>query len=174
MIDLDKNVGKYLLILDFTGTGTSPAMKAVLPADAKPDDVVRAVSEGLRAVLAKHLGNYEVTLDRDPIGVQARPHSGIILPREERLRKSAEEMESLREIFNSPEARERETANEKAVDEHPMNGKLGWWRIEGIRNSCFARASSCREALEKSKDEVGSWESPHAAWIGEELPEVFS
>lgn len=63
---------------------------------------------------------------------------------------------------------------DKEIDAHPMNGKLGWWRIEGIRHSAFAKASSAREAIDKSTDHVGTWEQATAEWIGEELPEVFS
>ena len=58
---------------------------------------------------------------------------------------------------------------------NPNNGTLGWWRVDGVRHSAVARASSALEAVEKAKYFVDpSWESPEAFWIGVDLPEVFS
>lgn len=51
------------------------------------------------------------------------------------------------------------------------NGKHGYWRVDGVRHSAVVRASSAVEAVEKSG--IGNWESPEAAFIGEQMPDVF-
>ena len=66
-----------------------------------------------------------------------------------------------------------EPERQKALDNHPDNGRLGWWLVDGIRHDARTRASSAREAIEKCSDVVQSWESPEATFIGEELPDVF-
>lgn len=64
---------------------------------------------------------------------------------------------------------------EEKVAENPDNGREGWWRVSGIRHAAIAWASSARQAIDKcaTADEVGSWESADASFIGEKLPDVF-
>ncbi len=68
-----------------------------------------------------------------------------------------------------------ETERQERMEAHPDHGRLGWWRVEGMRHEATTRASSATEAIEKcmKADAVGSWESPEARFLGEELPDVF-
>ena len=66
-------------------------------------------------------------------------------------------------------------AHRERMESHPDNGRLGWWRVEGIHHDATARASSAPEAISKCEAAgcVGSWESAEARFLGEELPDVF-
>ncbi len=62
------------------------------------------------------------------------------------------------------------------ITSNPDNGKTGWWVVDGVRHSAYARASSAAEAIEKAdkaKLVDASWESPEARFWCEELPDVF-
>lgn len=172
-MNLDEHVGELLLTLDFTGTGGSPAIKAILPSSTDPKELCAKISREIREVLDRNLGvMWQTTLPVDVIGVEPHGATGIILTAAERSAKADRQLKELRGML-APTDEEKAEA-ERRIDQHPSNGVLGWWRVSGIRNQCFVRASSCREALEKSKEEVGSWEQPKADWIGVELPDVFS
>jgi hypothetical protein len=171
MIDRDAHVGQLLLALDFTGTGTSPALEAVMPPETDPAAVAATISAEIRQVLVRRLGQYSQALPDDIIGIQVNPRTGIINTRAERHAAMDATWKKAQEAFCDTE--EEQVAQERAIDVHPDNGKLGWWRVGGIRHSCLVKASSCREALTKAADKVGSWESPAADWVGEELPDVI-
>lgn len=81
-----------------------------------------------------------------------------------------EQLAAIRPIFQASGEALRER-----MESHPDNGRLGWWRVEGIRNEATARASSAPEAISKCEEagHVGSWESAEARFLGEELPDVF-
>ena len=118
------------------------------------DVVAPDVAEGLRLLLEdeKHHRTHSPECKRQ---ADARP--------------SLEEaMEACRPAFE-----EAETECQERIDSHPDNGRLGWWRVDGIRHDAHTRASSAREAIEKCSEAVQSWESPEATFIGEELPDVF-
>jgi len=166
MTDLD--VGKYLLCLDFIGTGFSPAIRIVLPPDTDAEQLAAAISADLQAVLRKHLGDFEAVLDQK-IGVRVHGGSGIIQTPEERRRAFESMLQDIRGM--DEERATSQAAYDAMVDGHPMNGKLGWWLI---RHRCLAKASSYREALQKASGEVDPWECPEAEWIGEELPDVIA
>ena len=69
--------------------------------------------------------------------------------------------------------KEEEPRWQAAIDNHPDNGRDGFWSVEGIRHEAKTRASSAREAIRKCSEVVQSWESPEARFLWEELPEVF-
>ena len=81
-----------------------------------------------------------------------------------------EQFKRLRPIFQDAEIERQER-----LAAHPDNGRLGWWRVEGIRHEATTRASSAKEAVEKCEKagEVGLWESADARFLGGELPDVF-
>jgi hypothetical protein len=66
-------------------------------------------------------------------------------------------------------AQEASAVRQKAIEEHPDNGKTGFWDVEGIRHSGLVWASSAQEAVDLA-DESGqvskSWESPQASYRG--------
>lgn len=65
---------------------------------------------------------------------------------------------------------------EKEAEEHPDNGKSGWWLVFGTRHNTHARASSAPEAIKKAHDANlvdPTWENPSAKYLGPELPDVF-
>ncbi len=74
-----------------------------------------------------------------------------------------------------PAFREADAAQNDELEANPDNGKTGWWYVDGIRHDATCKASSAPEAVKKCADSghVGSWESPTARFIGEELPDVF-
>lgn len=83
-------------------------------------------------------------------------------------------------MFDTPEWKAMQAACQAAENErlarinnHPDNGKLGWWFIDGIRHYAHVRASSAPEAVKKALDLVGDWEMPSVTFLGEELPDVF-
>jgi len=84
---------------------------------------------------------------------------------------------SLDEMFERlrPGFQAAETERQERMEAHPDNGRLGWWRVEGIRHEATTRASSATEAIEKcmKAGEVGSWEYPEARFLGDTLPDVF-
>lgn len=63
-----------------------------------------------------------------------------------------------------------------AIENNPDNGKLGWWRVVGMRHSALARASTAAEAIAKADaaEIVSDWECAEAFFFCVELPEVFS
>lgn len=80
-------------------------------------------------------------------------------------------MESLKTMRPAFEAAEVE--RQERIDNHPDNGRTGFWIVEGIRHDARTVANSAREAIDKCSEEVQSWESPEARFLGEELPDVF-
>lgn len=100
----------------------------------------------------------------------------------EEYQKPAERISAAASLFNSPEwkacgeeMQRSEEERRKRMENNPDNGKHGWWIVEGIRHSAYARAASAPEAIRKA-DEAGivqDWEFPEARFWTEELPEVF-
>jgi hypothetical protein len=90
-------------------------------------------------------------------------------------KRQADALPSLQDAADAcrPAFAEAEAKRQEAIDSHPDNGREGYWRVDGIRHDARTRASSAREAIEKCSEEVQSWESPEATFIGEELPTVF-
>lgn len=87
-----------------------------------------------------------------------------------------------RSLFDTPEWDELRDAFQKSEDDriqrmqnHPDNGKTGYWKVAGTRHDAYAYASSALEAIEKAQKAklVGDWEFPEAEFFCEELPEVF-
>jgi hypothetical protein len=65
-------------------------------------------------------------------------------------------------------------ADERGLDGD--EGKLGWWRVDGIRHSAITRAASAAEAIKNATQAglVGDWEDPEARFWTEHLPNTFS
>ena len=82
-----------------------------------------------------------------------------------------ESLGALRPQFEAADAERR-----KRADDNSDNGRLGWWRVSGIRHEAIAMASSAPEAIEKCANTglVGTWEGPEAQFVGRDLPDVFS
>jgi hypothetical protein len=61
------------------------------------------------------------------------------------------------------------------IDNCPDNGRVGWWIVEGLRHSGYARASTAREAIDKCAKfgVVQDWEDATARFWTVELPEAF-
>lgn len=83
-------------------------------------------------------------------------------------------------FLNDPErvkaCREREEKRLAELASDPNNGKLGWWKVWGLRHTALVKAMSAVEAVEKAEkaEAVQDWEMPTAEFIGEELPDVIS
>ncbi|MFH0825214.1 MAG: hypothetical protein V2B18_20880 [Pseudomonadota bacterium] len=63
--------------------------------------------------------------------------------------------------------------HQHAIDNHPDNGRSGYWRVSGIRHEATTQASSAGEAVEKCGEVVRDWEYPAVEFIGDKLPDVF-
>jgi hypothetical protein len=52
----------------------------------------------------------------------------------------------------------------------------GWYRVDGLRHSAVAHATSAAEAVRLAVEAkiIGDWEMPTARWWTDELPVVFS
>jgi hypothetical protein len=70
---------------------------------------------------------------------------------------------------------ESEIERQKKLKSNPDNGKLGLWLVTGIRHKAIVKASSASEAVEKAEKSgtVGDWEYSDAAYIGEQLPDIY-
>jgi hypothetical protein len=84
-----------------------------------------------------------------------------------------EAMAELQEAYRAGEQERQE--HQKSRDARPDNNRAGYWRVIGIRHEATTKASGAREAITKcvAADAVGSWESPEAVFLGEDLPDVF-
>lgn len=82
----------------------------------------------------------------------------------------AEVLKEVQEAFAEADAK-----REQDIENHPDNGKEGWWIVDGIRHDAKVKASSAAEAIRKAAeaDAVQSWELPTAEFWCEELPDVF-
>lgn len=167
-------IGKLLLACDI-GLGVSPGLRAVVPTNDAADEIVTKLNDAIFAAIDSVLGDHEYEL---PLlknrGVVNR--SG--LSREPYLIKSAEEQAEERAVRDAKweeHQRTREEQYEKWLDEHPDNGKMGWWKVEGIRHSALVKADSIRGALKLAREKggVGDWESSGAVFIGENLPDAI-
>jgi hypothetical protein len=92
----------------------------------------------------------------------------------------AARVKEFNDFVNDPErikaCKEREEKRKAELASDPNNGKLGWWKIWGMRHSALVRAMSALEAVEKAEkaEAVQDWEMPTAEFIGEDLPDVVS
>lgn len=166
MIDRDHHVGELLIALDIS---SAPAVEAVLPATADAEQVAQSIEAAFVETLRRTLGP-TLQFSRLPLRVRVNSRSGIIAPRNERERIDAAgraEWSALGDE-NTERLRERMAA-------HPDNGRLGFWRVEGMRHNAIVRASSAPEAVEKALEAgvVGDWEDPEANFIGAEMPDVW-
>jgi hypothetical protein len=167
---LNDNVGKMLVALDISA-GCSPFVRAIVPPTRMPPE---SYAETLRYALDKALrdvlgDDIEFALDEE-IKVSIHPQSGIIKTQEDRDAAHRKILAEIQEMVAEGDKR-----HDLAMANHPDNGKLGYWRVEGVRHNAIVKASSAPEAIEKAlkTEAVGSWESPDATFIGEELPEVL-
>lgn len=168
MIDRDHHVGELLIALDIS-SGTSPALEAVLPATADAEQVAQSIEAAFVETLRRTLGP-TLQFSRVPLRVRVNSRSGIIAPRDERERIDAAGRAEWSALCdeNTERLRERMAA-------HPDNGRLGFWRVEGMRHKAIVRASSAPEAVEKALEAgvVGDWEDAEADFIGAEMPDVW-
>lgn len=168
MIDRDQHVGELLIALDIS-SGTSPAVEAVLPAGADAAQVAQSIEAEFVETLRRRLGP-TLQFRHLPLRVRVNPRSGIIAPRDERERIDAAGRAEWSAMWDEQAEHLRER-----MATHPDNGRLGFWRVEGMRHRAIVRASSAPEAIEKALEAgvVGDWEDAEADFIGEEMPDVW-
>lgn len=167
-IELDDHVGRTLLAMDLNGA-CSPTIQAILPNGVDLNDVVRDFNAAFTAFMDGYFpGEWEWVLDNGEPKFSLHGRSNVIKPREERIAEFSAMLARLHEL--------QEKTPPKPPPTHEKDGTLGWWRVDGVRHDAIVKASSAAEAIDKAvkADAVGSWESPDADWIGEELPEVMS
>lgn len=168
VIDRDANVGRMLVAYDMTAS-CSPCLEALMPGEsATMEDVAKVtaiLNDKLREAIESLLCDVRyVTPDDRPIEfVVLDGRTGIIKPRAERIAE-----------FRSLQRTDEEVAKDRAeaearLDAHQDNGKLGWWRVEGMRHGALVNGvSTAREAIAKSGvDYVECVE-----FIAETLPDV--
>lgn len=134
--------------------GVSPWMRGPIPEGSSPEQIAAAVQAEINESLRRHFPTGNAWQD---VKVTAEAY----------------EDKPLRVVLEELHNALAENASPPMPWEDPHDGVLGWWRVEGIRHSAIVRASSAEEAVNKSSDVVGSWESGVPTWIGEELPDVI-
>lgn len=166
-IDIDGHVGRTLLAIDIERV-CSPAIQAILPAGANPDDAVREFNAAFAEFMDEHFlpGKWEWSLDDGRSRFVLNARSGVIKSKEDRIAEFDKLLSAIHET--------QEASPPKPPPTHEKDGTLGWWHVDGVRHSAIVKASSAAEAvkLAEDADAVHSWESPDADWIGEELPNV--
>jgi hypothetical protein len=170
MIDLDANVGRYCIALDFRGL-SSPFVRAVLPDGITPGEAVERINRDLPALFSRHMGNELHWSLNGPPEVAALSSSGVIEPKERREAKRRKSESLLAADFV-----EADRARDAKMAAHPSNGQVGYWLVSGIRHEAVVKASNAPEAIEKAHAAGNvdrTWESPVASFIGAEMPEVF-
>lgn len=73
-------------------------------------------------------------------------------------------------------AKQADIVRHEYLTNHPNNGTVGWWYVDGIRHYAYTQATSALEAIERANDAElvdSSWEAPMAYFIGQQLPETF-
>lgn len=166
LINQDEHVGKQLLALDFR-CGCSPAFEAIIDPRLTPEVLAKKLRDKLEDAVKEVIGEqYKWVV---PFEIIVHGRTGIIKSREERKAKFEQNLREVQEVFT--EAHEERV---RRLKEHPDNGKLGYWQVDGIRHNAIVKASNAEEAVEKAKEIVGSWESPDACFLGEELPDVIA
>lgn len=167
---MDEHVGKKLLRVDLNAS-CSPCITAIMAPDADLEVIAELLSADLDDMLRDRLGEYEWCLQSSP-KFTVRPGSGIIKPEAEQR---AEWRSHLEKIHEATAAADIERTRRRA--DNPDNGKRGWWRVDGIRNSCLVgNVSTEQEAIDKAAvaGQVHEWETPDASFVGVDLGEVIS
>lgn len=59
------------------------------------------------------------------------------------------------------------------AEQHPENGKQGFWKVEGIRHAALVQTDSALKAIELASEIVGDWELCDVRYLGASLPLVF-
>lgn len=172
MIDVDEHVGKRYVGVDIAAP-SSPAFRAIIPAEADPAALVLALQADILAAVERHFGTI-IDWGLQPVRVELRGNGEVILPLEERRAKSEAERKA-REPSAAEKARRIADLTRK-WDEHPDNGKRGWWRCEDYRHAVLV--SDCSTAREASEKAMASGElvfapGPDEVWfLSAELPDV--
>jgi len=60
------------------------------------------------------------------------------------------------------------------AEQHPENGKQGFWKVEGIRHAALVQTDSALKAIGLASDVVGEWELCDVTFLGKNLPQVYS
>ena len=120
-------------------------------------------------VVAMLNGEHEIGLGKEGITVSLNPGTDTeLLTSKDRLSKFWDNFRSIsEECSNEYEAAEKK--REEAIANHPDNGKLGYWRVEGTRHTAIVKADSAQAAIDKAIEIVQQWEDPDASFIGEEI-----
>jgi hypothetical protein len=162
----DEYAGQKNIALDLKHN-ISPFIELVVPPETDENKMLDELNAKLIALFAE----YGIRQSHYPIEVELNPRTGIIPTRAARI---AESEATFAKIRGTDEEREAARQSYQSfLDNHPDNGKTGYWKVEGMRHSAICTASSIAEALDKTKEIVQSWEMPTADFIGTELPEVL-
>lgn len=167
-IRLDDHVGEKLLAVDIS-CGCSPCFEVVVPATSNFDELIALLQKRVHLAIRETVG--QVTWALEPLTVKVHGRSGIIKTPEER----AQDIQKILDEVSDACGQAQDDL-QKRIDEHPDNGKSGWWYLRGVRHQAHVRASSAREAVDKAlaAEKVGDWELITVPdYLGIELPDVF-
>jgi len=164
----NKHVGQKLICIDIKSI-CSPALWAIVDKDVDAKKLVKTLERRLQEVVREVLGeNIDWTMR--PIEAEIVKEE-IIEPQEIRNQKFNDAMKEIQE-----DAQKADDRLNEEIENHPDNGKTGWWYISGIRHEAHVKASSAREAIDKAikSDKIGDWEICCVpTFVGEKTPEVF-
>lgn len=167
MSDFNKysHVGKLLAAFNMNSV-CSPLIKMILNPEVNPEELAFVLTQELQAIFRDRGGLIKMEWGLRPPQITVHPMTRIIQPEEierETLRIAVGE---LRQIMDTNRDKQL-----KAMEE--VQPSPGYWIVEGIRHSALVKASTPFEAISKATNEVGSWESPTARFLGTELPDVL-
>ena len=165
---LNDHIGELLVALDIHA-GCSPCLESIVPDGTVPSEVAKRIEDRIHIILKEELGDFDWTFK--PLEVKVNARSGIILSPEEREDQFHAALKPIQDAWAEADKKaEEDEAND------PNNGKMGWWRVSGIRHEAIVRAMSAPEARKKALDDgaVQDWECARAAFIADQLPEVVA
>jgi hypothetical protein len=56
------------------------------------------------------------------------------------------------------------------ANDHPDNGKFGFWKVIGMRHSALIQTDSAKNAIELAASIVEDWELTRVEYVGATLP----
>lgn len=163
-----KDAPHRVLAIDINAS-VSPFARVFTTQEFNPDEQVAALQAELNAVLQAFAaalgGEFECLFDK---GLEVKVHPGTdtnLLNSKERGDKWWQEFKALQATL-APDFEAAAQVAQNAIANHPDNGKLGYWRVEGMRHSAIVKADSAQAAIDKAGEIVQAWEMPTADFIG--------
>lgn len=150
--------------------GASPFLEVRLAKqdDLDPQAIAQQLEQELNHTIERVLGsNQQLHLGRR-LRVTVHPLTDMHYRTDlERWQEWTKSLDALRQ----DSAAELAWHEQEGIQNHPDNGKFGYWLISGIRHQAIVQASSAPQAAEIAMEQelVGAWELMDACYLGQEI-----